>query len=62
MTTLRIISRRPAVRAGDLADELGRDVPRFKLDVRKLKNLGLTVSLGTGRQPPGGSGGSRTAA
>ncbi|MFG3442753.1 hypothetical protein ACGF0J_36395 [Nonomuraea sp. NPDC047897] len=46
--TLEIISRRPAVRAGDLAGELGRDPAQFKLDVRKLKNLGLTVSLGTG--------------
>ncbi|MDR8413098.1 hypothetical protein MTP10_30750 [Nonomuraea sp. 3-1Str] len=46
--TLEIISRRPEVRAGDLADELGRDAAQFKLDVRKLKNLGLTVSLGTG--------------
>ncbi|MBP2702979.1 hypothetical protein JOL79_04075 [Microbispora sp. RL4-1S] len=46
--TLEIISRRPEVRAGDLAAELGRDAARFKLDVRKLKNLGLTISLGTG--------------
>ncbi|WP_101783291.1 hypothetical protein [Nonomuraea indica] len=46
--TLEIISRRPAVRAADLAGELGRDPAQFKLDVRKLKNLGLTVSLGTG--------------
>jgi len=45
---LRVIARRPAVRAGDLAEELGRDTPQFKIDVRKLKNLGLTVSLGTG--------------
>ncbi|GAA4513184.1 MULTISPECIES: hypothetical protein [Nonomuraea] len=46
--TLEIISRRPAERAADLAEELGRDAAQFKLDVRKLKNLGLTVSLGTG--------------
>jgi hypothetical protein len=46
--TLRIIRRRPAVRAADLAAELGCDPVRFKLDVRKLKNLGLTVSLDTG--------------
>lgn len=46
--TLEIISRRPAVRAGDLAGELGRDAAQFKLDVRKLKNLGLTLSLDTG--------------
>ncbi|TCJ96903.1 hypothetical protein [Nocardia alba] len=46
--TLRIIQRRPATRAPDLAEELRRDPYRFKLNVRKLKNLGLTVSLGTG--------------
>jgi hypothetical protein len=45
---LEVIERRPAVRAGDLADELGRERLDFKLDVRKLKNLGLTISLGTG--------------
>jgi hypothetical protein len=47
---LRAIERRPAVRAGDLAEELGMDTPQFKTDVRKLKNLGLTISLGTGYQ------------
>ena len=46
--TLDIIRRRPAVRAGDLADELGRDRLPFKVDVRKLKNLGLTLSLEKG--------------
>jgi NTP pyrophosphatase (non-canonical NTP hydrolase) len=46
--TLRLIAERPAVRAGDLAAELGRDRASFKLDVRKLKNLGLTLSLETG--------------
>ena len=46
--TLRLIECRPAVRAGDLADELGRERLPFKTDVRKLKNLGLTISLGTG--------------
>ena len=35
--TLAIIQRRPAVRAGDLAAELGREMLPFKLDVRKLK-------------------------
>jgi hypothetical protein len=39
----------PAVRAQLLADRLGRDVLlSFKTDVRKLKALGLTESLGTG--------------
>jgi hypothetical protein len=46
--TLQLIERRPAVRAGDLADEVGRERLPFKTDVRKLKNLGLTISLGTG--------------
>jgi hypothetical protein len=46
--TLDIIRRRPATRAGDLADELGRDRLPFKVDVRKLKGLGLTVSLEKG--------------
>jgi hypothetical protein len=36
------------VRAGDLADVLGRERLDFKTDVRKLKNLGLTISLGVG--------------
>jgi hypothetical protein len=46
--TLAIIERRPAVRAGDLAEELGREMLPFKVDVRKLKNLGLTLSLEVG--------------
>jgi hypothetical protein len=46
--TLAIIQKRPAVRAGDLADELGREMLPFKVDVRKLKNLGLTLSLDVG--------------
>ena len=46
--TLRIIASRPATRAQDLADALGRDRARFKTDVRRLKNLGLTISLETG--------------
>ena len=37
-----------AVRAADLAASLGRDTAPFKLDVRKLKALGLTISLEVG--------------
>jgi len=48
MATLEIIGRRPAVLAADLAAELGRERDAFKLDVRKLKNLGLTESLPVG--------------
>jgi hypothetical protein len=36
------------VRAGDIAEKLGRERDPFKLDVRKLKNLGLTLSLEVG--------------
>jgi hypothetical protein len=46
--TLALIAERPEVRAGDLADVVGRDRAPFKLDVRKLKNLGLTLSLPVG--------------
>ena len=46
--TLALIHDRPAVRAPDLAASIGRDTQPFKTDVRKLKNLGLTISLGTG--------------
>ncbi len=46
--TLDAIARRPAVRAGDLAGELGRERLAFKADVRKLKRLGLTESLDVG--------------
>jgi hypothetical protein len=42
--TLELISRRPQVRAPDLAAEVGRERDPFKIDVRKLKNLGLTIS------------------
>lgn len=45
---LELIEARPAVRAGDLADQLSRERLAFKLDVRKLKNLGLTLSLDVG--------------
>jgi hypothetical protein len=47
-TTLRTIASRPGQRAADLAASLGRDTAPFKLDVRKLKNLGLTLSLDVG--------------
>jgi hypothetical protein len=45
---LRTIAARPAVRAADLAAGFGRETQPFKLDVRKLKNLGLTISLDVG--------------
>ena len=45
---LRTLSERPGCRAGDLAESFGWDTPTFKRQVRKLKALGLTISLGTG--------------
>lgn len=48
MATLDVIRRRPHTRAPDLADEMGRERDPFKIDVRKLKNLGLTRSFEVG--------------
>lgn len=45
---LRLIRDHPEVRAGDLADLLGRERLDFKLDVRKLKAIGLTESFAVG--------------
>ena len=46
--TLALIAERPQVRAGDLADAVGRERLPFKADVRKLKALGLTLSFSPG--------------
>jgi hypothetical protein len=46
--TLALIAERPQVRAGDLADAVGRERLPFKADVRKLKALGLTISFSPG--------------
>jgi hypothetical protein len=48
MAVLRLIRDRPGVRAADLAAAAGRDRASFKIDVRKLKELGLTQSLEVG--------------
>jgi len=45
---LRLLADRPHVRAQDLADSLGLERDVFKNDVRKLKNLGLTISHSPG--------------
>jgi hypothetical protein len=45
---LELVRARPATLAATLAESIGRDRASFKLDVRKLKNLGLTESLQTG--------------
>jgi len=46
--TLKLIAKNDGVRAGDLAADLGVEKEAFKIRVRRLKNLGLTESLGTG--------------
>ena len=46
--TLRIIAEQPEVVSTTLAEQLGTERPAFKLNVRKLKALGLTESLGVG--------------
>jgi predicted transcriptional regulator len=46
--TLKLIAARPEVRAEELAASMGREKLPFKRDVRKLKELGLTVSLSPG--------------
>jgi hypothetical protein len=45
---LAAIAARPGVRAAELAAGFGREVFAFKNDVRKLKALGLTLSLDVG--------------
>jgi hypothetical protein len=45
---LEVIAVHPATRAPDLAASFGRETAPFKIDVRKLKNLGLTLSLPVG--------------
>jgi hypothetical protein len=46
--TLLVIRDHPAVRAGDLCGLVGQELVRFKPNVRKLKGLGLTISLEVG--------------
>ena len=46
--TLLLIDELPATRAPDLAQRMGRDTLSFKLNVRKLKERGLTESLDIG--------------
>jgi hypothetical protein len=45
---LRLLDQNPHVRAQDLADRLGLEKAAFKDDVRKLKELGLTISFSPG--------------
>jgi hypothetical protein len=46
--TLRLIQRYPGIVSTKLAQHAGMDRPAFKLNVRKLKELGLTESLDIG--------------
>jgi hypothetical protein len=46
--TLEAIAAQPGRRAPDLAAGFGRETQPFKVDVRKLKNLGLILSLKVG--------------
>ena len=46
--TLEVIRDHPAVRAGDICKLVGQDRGTFKPNVRKLKALGLTISLEVG--------------
>lgn len=48
LAVLELIADQPGRRAPDLAAWLGRETQPFKTDVRKLKNLGLTLSLKIG--------------
>jgi hypothetical protein len=46
--TMKLIARHPRVAASKLAAKLGRETLPFKVDVRKLKKLGLTQSFEVG--------------
>jgi hypothetical protein len=46
--TLELIARNPRVVAWRLAPEMGQETRAFKTNVRKLKGLGLTLSLEVG--------------
>jgi hypothetical protein len=46
--TLVLIDKHPRVAASKLAAKLGRETQPFKIDVRKLKKLGLTQSFEVG--------------
>lgn len=47
-TTFRLISNNPGTRAPELAESIGMETRKFKTNVRKLKELGLTESLKVG--------------
>ncbi|QND51972.1 ASCH domain-containing protein [Phyllobacterium sp. 628] len=45
---LQLIADHPGTVAADLARQFNVETAKFKRDVRKLKEVGLTISLGTG--------------
>ncbi len=48
LAALGKIAEQPGVVSTELAAQLGRERQQFKNDVRKLKKLGLTISLEDG--------------
>jgi hypothetical protein len=48
LDTLRSIEKFPLLRAEDLAAKTNREKPWLKINIRKLKNLGLTISHNSG--------------
>ena len=48
LRVLGVLGSHPGVRSGDLCGLVDQEQIKFKRNVRKLKNLGLTESLGTG--------------
>lgn len=49
-TTLKLIEQHPGVVSTELARRTGQERPDFKINVRKLKEMGLTESLTVGYQ------------
>ena len=47
-SVLTVIQEHPRLRAIELAEKLGKPKDWLKINIRKLKNLGLTISLDTG--------------
>ena len=50
IATLQLIEKYPGVVSTELAKHTGQERPDFKINVRKLKEMGLTVSLQVGYQ------------
>lgn len=48
LKTLKLLKKNPGIVSTKLAPKVGLERMKFKLNVRKLKNIGLTISLETG--------------